>query len=67
MLIRLFWGCGAVTGAVMGAGQRWVGPMGDGLMGAIMGTHHYHMTSQMPSSAGEEGFQISNIYVFCAL
>ena len=26
MLIRLFWGCGAVTGA----GPRWVGPTGDG-------------------------------------
>ena len=51
----------------MGDGPRWLGLMGNGLMGAVMGTCHYHMMSQMPSSAREEGFQISNIYVFCAL
>ena len=36
-------------------------------MGAVTGTCHYHMMSWTPLSAREEGFQISNIYVFCAL
>ena len=58
---------------VTGAGLMWVRTMGDGLtgdglrwvgpMGAVTGTHHYRMTSRMPSSAR----RFSNIYVFCAL
>ena len=52
----------------MGDGPRWVGPRwvrptGNGPTGAITGTHHYRMTSRMPSSAR----RFSNIYVFCAL
>ena len=69
MLIRLFWGCGAVMGAgprwvrLTGDGLRWLGPMGNRLMGAITGTCHYRMTSQMPPSAREEGFQIFMYFV----
>ena len=69
MLIRLFWGCGAVTGArprwvgPMGDGPRWLGLTGNGLTGAIMGTRHYRMTSWMPLSAREEGFQIFMYFV----
>ena len=37
--------------------------MGNGLTGAIMGTRHYRMTSQMPLSAREEGFQIFMYFV----
>ena len=43
---------------MMGDGPRWVR-----LMGAITGTCHYRMMSQIPSSAREEGFQIFMYFV----
>ena len=57
-----------------GDGPRWVGPTGNGPRwaradgewadgGCHYHTHHYHMTSRMPSSAREEGFQIFMYFV----
>ena len=70
MLIRLFWGCGAVTGAGLMGGwadgeqaNGGTGQRGNGPTGAITGTCHYRMTSRMPSSAREEGFQIFMYFV----
>ena len=73
------WGCGAVTGAglrwvgltgdgmmgdgLTGDGPMWLGLMGNGPTGAIMGSRHYCMTSRMPSSAREEGFQICILWI----
>ena len=48
---------------LIGDGPRWLEPMGNGPTGAITGTRHYCMTSRMPSSAREEGFQIFMYFV----
>ena len=58
------WGCGAVTGA--GLRLRWVGPMGDGLTGAIMGLVP-SMGLPYVMSVGHEGnhFKIWKFYFIC--
>ena len=51
-------GDGPTGDGPMGNGLRWLGLTGNGLTGAVTGTRHYRMTSRMPLSAREEGFQI---------
>ena len=50
----------------MGAGLRWVRPMGDGLMGAIMGVSFIYRTPYV-MSVGHEGnhFKICKFYFIC--
>ena len=61
------WGChGGWANGGWADGERadgGTGRRGNRPMGAVMGTRHYRMTSRMPSSAREEGFQIFMYFV----